>query len=696
MPPLPPNEAERLAALRDLRILDTAPEAHFDAVCSTAAVLFAVPIALITFIESDRQWFKARCGITVDGTSRDRAFCAYAILADDVLVVEDATGDPRFAHNPLVTGEPGIRFYAGAPLVLGSGIRLGTLCIIDTEPRLFSEVQKSQLKDLAGIVVAHIELHRGRLAIEASLEGGKAYEQRITYMARHDTLTGLPNRTVFHEHLKQRLAEVQRSQGRTALLCLGLNRFRTVNDTLGHAAGDNLLCQIASRLVEAVRDGDIVARLGGDEFAIIFSHLDHEYQASKLARRVIDAVEQPLDLGGHLVTVGVSIGIALAPADGDAAEVLFKNADLALHRAKAAARSSSCFYEAGMDATVEARMRLEVEMREAVTYGAFAMHYQPVLRLADHKIVGFEALMRWPHPTRGMVAPDMFIPLAEESGMIVPLGSWALQEACREAATWPDDLRIAVNVSAVQFQQPGLEQSVMSALATSGLAPHRLVLEITESVLVQDAEAVIACLHRLKSIGVRIALDDFGTGYSSLSYLRRFPFDTIKIDRSFIREISDPGAAAIVRAVVGIATQLGAAVTAEGVETADQLEQVHQEGCTDVQGYLFSRPLSAEKAIEFILSSGLVEHAYRRLCEADQDADPPQAMTCSKSRLVDGDREIIVSDTQRKSEVESLVHSLQVFMNGAMKSRCLASKQQFKNVMKKSITQQRTEIIKNF
>lgn len=879
VPPLLPNEAERLAALRDLRILDTAPEAHFDAVCRTAAALFSVPMTSIALIDSDRQWFKAKCGVTADGTSRDVAFCAYAILSDDALVVEDATADPRFAHNPLVTGEPGIRFYAGAPLVVRSGIRLGTLCIIDTKPRTFSEAQRTQLEDLARIVVAHIELHRGRLVAEAALEertrsqaliaaseeryrtahaklertadlllmaqeaagagvwewsldegvvrnspesarmygfpcgegatawvdvsvaelaarvhpgdlaqmraiygdalhhttykleyrvlhpeGGnryrwlmgccrilrdeatgqllrivglnidvterrttqdaleqsearlalaldsgsdglwdwsvttgyvwysdrwhtmlgyepgeiepnirswerlahpddirharalltehfeersasyvcehrvrtktgayawvlsrgrvvardehgaplrivgtyiditerKASEQRIAYIARHDALTGLPNRTVFHEHLEQRLAEVRRGRGQAALLCLDLDRFKTVNDTLGHPAGDELLCQIAQRLRTTVRESDVVVRLGGDEFAIIISHLDHAHQASKLAQRVIDAIGQPLDLGGVLVTVGVSIGIALAPSSGDAPEVLFKNADLALYRAKDFTHGTFCFYEAGMDAAVESRMQLELEMREAVLCGGFALHYQPILRLIDHKTVGFEALMRWPHPTRGMIAPDAFIPVAEETGLIVPLGSWALQQACREAASWPDDLRIAVNVSAIQFQQPGLEESVLSALAASGLAPNRLMLEITESILVQDADAVTACLHRLKGFGVLIALDDFGTGYSSLSYLRRFPFDKIKIDRSFVREISDPGAAAIVRAVVGIAKELGATVTAEGVETNAQLEQVHREGCTDVQGYFFSRPLSAAQAVEFI------------------------------------------------------------------------------------------------
>lgn len=995
--PLPANEVERLAALRALRIIDTQPEAHFDAVCNTAAALFSVPIALVSLIDSDRQWFKAKCGFSADGTPRDVALCAYAILSDDVFVVEDASTDPRFADNPLVTGEPGIRFYAGAPLALSSGIRLGTFCIIDTKPHSFSASQKAQLQDLARIVVAHIDLHRGRLSIEAALEerigaqaliaagetryrsladglpqmvwvmscvdgsaiytnrqfstyygpigsrleertsrnhpadagqmaeawqqaiahkhtysaegrlrrhdgiyrwhklimipvrrngtvvewlgtaldiedivtarntleqttdllrlaqeaagagvwqwnldedvvhnspesarmhgipcepgsmdwvdvsvaewvarvhpddvaqihaahaaalpddmtyrvefrvrraeDGDAYrwltgfsriirdettgqplrivglnldvteqrttqdalvqsetrlriseerlalaldsgsdglwdwdvttgqawfsdrwhtmlgyeqgeieqhvsswerlthpddieraralhkehfegrtesyacehrirgksgeyvwvlsrgrvvshdadgkplrivgthiditerkasEHRIAYMARHDVLTGLPNRAVFHEHLEHRLAEIGRGRGQAALLCLDLDRFKSVNDTLGHPAGDDLLCQVAHRLQTTLQEGDVVVRLGGDEFAIIVSHFDHAHQASMLAQRVIEAVGQPLDLGGNLVTIGVSIGIALAPTDGDAAAVLFKNADLALYRAKASTGNTYCFYEAGMDAAVETRMQLEFEMREAIMCGSFALHYQPVMHLAENRVVGFEALMRWPHPTRGMIAPGEFIPLAEETGLIVPLGAWALQEACREAASWPDDLRIAVNVSAIQFQQPGLEQSVLSALAAAGLAPHRLELEITESVLVQEAEAVIACLHRLKAFGVRIALDDFGTGYSSLSYLRRFPFDKLKIDRSFVKDIENLSTAAIVNAIVSLGIALGMTITAEGVETEEQLEIARAQGCNEIQGYFYSRPLSADHLAEFI------------------------------------------------------------------------------------------------
>ncbi|HEX8416003.1 MAG TPA: EAL domain-containing protein [Methylobacterium sp.] len=438
------------------------------------------------------------------------------------------------------------------------------------------------------------------VGLDLDITARKASEQRIAHMACHDVLTELPNRALFRASLEQRLAEVRRSGSLAAVLCLDLDRFKTVNDTLGHHAGDTLLRKVAQRLKVAVRESDLVARLGGDEFAMILANLEDSAQVRVIAERIIQGIGQPIDIDGHLATVGISIGIALIPTDGLEADTLLRHADLALYRAKAAERNTFRFYEASMDAAVESRSRLEFDMREAVMCNSFSLQYQPVLCLANNAIVGCEALLRWQHPVRGLIAPAEFIPLAEETGLIVPLGEWALREACREAASWPDNLRVAVNVSAIQFQQPGLEQNVVRALALTNLAPNRLELEVTESILVQDAEAVIACLHRLRAFGVRIALDDFGTGYSSLSYLRRFPFDKIKIDRSFVSEIGDPDAAAIVRAVVGLATHLGASVTAEGVETDAQLDRIRREGCSEVQGYLVSRPLPADHALRFI------------------------------------------------------------------------------------------------
>ena len=440
----------------------------------------------------------------------------------------------------------------------------------------------------------------GWVASLRDVSARKEAELQIAHMAMHDALTGLPNRLLFRDRLNQELANARRYGGSFAVLACDLDRFKSVNDTLGHPAGDALLRIVADRLISVVRNVDTVARLGGDEFAIILSWLDGPQAVNAAAERIIEIVGAPIDLDGSHARIGVSIGIALGTSETEDADGLFKNADIALYRAKAAGRNTLSFYEPGMDGIVADRTALERDLSNAVREGGFVLYYQPIINLAADRPCGFEALIRWPHPSRGMVSPIDFIPLAEDTGLIVPLGAWILQEACREAAGWPGDLRVSVNVSAVQFQKPGFEQAVIGALAAAGLAPQRLELEITESILIADAEAAITCLHRLRSLGVRIAMDDFGTGYSSLSYLRRFPFDKIKIDRSFIRDITDPDAAAIVKAIVGIGTQRGAVITAEGVETEEQLACVRQEGCSEVQGYYFSKPLPAQEALDFV------------------------------------------------------------------------------------------------
>ena len=428
----------------------------------------------------------------------------------------------------------------------------------------------------------------------------KEAERQVEYMASHDALTGLPNRILFQKRLAQEGAAALQHGYAFAVLACDLDRFKIVNDTLGHSAGDALLTVVAERLRSVVREGDMVARLGGDEFAIVLGFMDQAGDALAIARRAIEAIERPVEIGGYAMNVSVSVGIAIGgPGEADAAQ-MFRNADIALYRSKAAGGNAYRCFEPGMDRLLIERASLERDLRDALRMGSLSLDYQPVVLLATGAVVGFEALMRWHHPMRGRVPPSEFIPIAEETGLIVGLGEWALREACREAACWPEHLRIAVNVSAIQFRQPGLEQSVMGALSSSGISADRLELEITESVLMQDAPAVIASLHRLRAMGVRIALDDFGTGYSSLSYLRQFPFNKIKIDRAFVQEIDDPNTAAIVRAVVGLGERVGAAITAEGVETKEQLERVREEGCTEVQGYLFSAPLSADVARQIV------------------------------------------------------------------------------------------------
>jgi diguanylate cyclase (GGDEF)-like protein len=419
-------------------------------------------------------------------------------------------------------------------------------------------------------------------------------EATIAHMARHDALTGLPNRVLFREEMERALGRVRRGES-MAVLCLDLDHFKSVNDTLGHPMGDALLQAVAERLQRCVRETDTIARLGGDEFAIVQVGTDQPRQALALAQRIIDTVAVPYELHGHQVVIGTSIGIALSPADGTDCDMLLKNADMALYRAKADGRGACRFFEPDMDARLQARRQLEIELRKALILGEFELHYQPIVDLRSEEIIGCEALVRWRHPERGLIPPSEFIPLAEETGLIIPIGEWVLRQACADAATWPAG-RVAVNLSPVQFKSRNLVATVFTALAASHLPATRLELEITEAVLLQENEATVAILHRLRDMGVRISMDDFGTGYSSLSYLRSFPFDKIKIDRSFVRDVTtDDSCIAIIRAVTGLGNSLGIATTAEGVESRAQLEQLRSEGCTEVQGFLFSPPRPLEE-----------------------------------------------------------------------------------------------------
>lgn len=416
-------------------------------------------------------------------------------------------------------------------------------------------------------------------------------ESRIAYMARHDGLTDLPNRLLLAERIEGAITQASRDAG-FAVHCLDLDNFKQINDTLGHAVGDELLRSVAHRLTACLREDDTVARLGGDEFAIVQADVSGPEDAAVLARQVIEVVSAPYDLTEHSVTIGVSIGIALAPADGMAPDHLLKNADVALYKSKGDGRGVFRFFEAEMDARLQARRLLEIDLRAAIAAEAFELHYQPVYDLSQDRISGFEALLRWTHPTRGRVSPAEFVPLAEEIGLIVPLGEWVLRKACAEASRWPDNLKIAVNVSPAQFRSAQLIRSVRETLAETGLAASRLELEITETVLLANRGATVAILHALRGMGVRIAMDDFGTGYSSLSYLRSFPFDKMKIDQSFIRDLAvENGSGFIVEAVISLGTKLGMIMTAEGVETEAQLARLREEGCDEAQGYLFSPPV---------------------------------------------------------------------------------------------------------
>ena len=424
-------------------------------------------------------------------------------------------------------------------------------------------------------------------------------EARMAHMARHDALTGLPNRVLFRDHTEQALSELRRGDG-LAVLCLDLDHFKAVNDTLGHPTGDALLTAVARRLLKCTEDGNLVVRLGGDEFAVVQSGAGQPELAKALAERILATLGTSFTIAGQEITVAASIGVAVATG-GASADELLKSADIALYRAKAEGRGTYRFFEAEMDARIQTRRRLELDLRQAMAEGQFEVHYQPLVSVQTGAVSAVEALVRWRHPTRGMVSPAEFIPVAEETGLIAPLGLWVLNRACADAMGWPGYVKVAVNLSPVQFRDGTLADEVADALHRSGLAAHRLELEITESLLLQDSDAILSILHELRAHGVRISMDDFGTGYSSLSYLRRFPFDKIKIDQSFIRNLSErEDCIAIVRAVIGLGRSLGMSVTAEGVETEEQFQLLRAEGCTQVQGYLFSPPRPFDVVSELI------------------------------------------------------------------------------------------------
>jgi diguanylate cyclase (GGDEF)-like protein/PAS domain S-box-containing protein len=440
------------------------------------------------------------------------------------------------------------------------------------------------------------------LAVIDDVTDRKAAEAKIAQLAHYDPLTNLPNRTLFREQLEKELSFVKRG-AQLAVLYLDLDHFKSINDTLGHPCGDALLREVAQRLRSCLRESDLIARLGGDEFAIVQTQLQHPNDAAILAQRLREAITgTAYDLNGHQTTTDLSIGIALSPGDGTEMDELVKHADLALYGAKAEGRANYRYFEPEMNARMKQRRGLEVDLRSALARDEFELHYQPLVNLQTQVITGCEVLLRWNHPERGRVPPLEFIPIAEENGLINVIGEWVLRSACVEAMNWPDHARVAVNVSPVQFRNPALALTVVNALAVSGLPAHRLELEVTESVLMQNNDATLAMLHQIRNLGVRISMDDFGTGYSSLSYLRSFPFDKIKIDRSFIADLAKgDDAVAIVHAILNLASSLKMTTTAEGVETVEQQKLLKATGCQEMQGYLFSPPRPAAE----------IEHMFR-------------------------------------------------------------------------------------
>ncbi len=419
----------------------------------------------------------------------------------------------------------------------------------------------------------------------------KVAAARIAHMAYHDALTGLPNRAVFTDHLARTVAKAEASGEPVAVICIDLDGFKAVNDLYGHPAGDELLVGVAHRLRAVVRGDELLAQLGGDEFAVVQAGGVQPNHAGLLSERILKALDAPFAIDTQIVRISGSVGVAMFPADAANPTDLIKNADMALYRGKAEGRGLARFYEAAMDEALRQRRQLETDLRLAIDNGELAVHYQPLADLESGEILGFEALLRWTHPQLGPISPVTFIRLAEESGLIIRLGEWVLREACTEAAGWNPPLKLAVNISPVQFMQDDLAGAIETILGETGLPASRLDLEVTEGLLIKDAESALVILRRLKALGVQISMDDFGTGYSSLSYFRMFPFDKVKIDQSFVQDmIANPQARAIIRSVIGLGRGLGVPVVAEGVETAEQLAALRAEGCDQVQGFLISRP----------------------------------------------------------------------------------------------------------
>ena len=553
---------------------------------------------------------------------RDAAFATEQTLTAQNKNYEDAVNNMsqglcmfNAAGEIVLCNRAYLRMYALSPDVVKPGCTLRRLIEHRREVGLFSgDVDQYVATILETVAKGEVRSRLGSTAdgrainiVDQPIAGGgwlvthediserRRAEEKIVYMAQHDALTDLFNRTQFIERIEYELARSRRSSEAFAILILDLDHFKAVNDSLGHPIGDLLLRKVAGRLRDSTRDSDTVARFGGDEFAILQTLNDDAMdEVIALAERILRELSAPYDIEGHQLNIGASIGIALAPGDGADADQLMRNADLALYRAKADGRNDYRFFEATMDVEARARHALEADLRRALAKGEFEVFYQTVYSFENGAICGAEALVRWRHPERGMVRPDQFIPLAEELGLIIPIGEWVLRTACKEAAKWPADLKLAVNLSAAQFKRGNLVEAVRNALAESGLAAERLELEITESVLVTQNAYNLDLLRCLKQLGVAIVLDDFGTGFSSLSYLRMFPFDTIKIDRSFVSDMSTRvDCAAIVTAVTGLSRALGIRTTADGVETREQFELLRAAGCTLAQGFMLSKPRPA-------------------------------------------------------------------------------------------------------
>lgn len=600
LPPLPSNETRRMELLFDTALLDTPEQEVFDNLTRMAVEVTHAPVALISLVDARRQWFLSHTGTDMRETSRDVAFCAHAILHNEMMEVPDARNDPRFRDNPLVTGHPGVRFYAGMPLVFPSGEVLGTLCVIDDKPRTLSEEQRQALRTLARSTVSEIELRRRVRHLEEESERRRLAEARITHLATRDQLTGLPNRTTFRDRLDHDVQLSLRRNESLGVMFIDLDGFKLINDTLGHDVGDEVLVVVAERLRAVLRGSDTPARLGGDEFAALLPSVSSEAEALQVANKLVASLEQPILARGHTLQLGASIGAALFPEHGRLGDEVLRHADLAMYHAKENGGRRACIYSHALGKRAEERLALESDLQKALQRDEFLLHFQPQVMLGSNELLGVEALLRWQHPTLGLLPPEHFVALAQRCGSAVTLTGKALELALGQLRTW--DLggmyvpRISVNVPISEIRSDFLTV-VEAALARHGIEARRLELTIPEFTLATQSADSIRVLAHLRASGISIAADDFGVGASSLAQLHRLPIDCLRIDRGFIQLIdTSPGDRAIVSAIVAMANALGLRTVAKGIERGTQVDMLQRCGCRMGLGFYICEPLSTPDA----------------------------------------------------------------------------------------------------
>lgn len=601
------KSAERPGALpsRPATPYDTLPEESFDRVARLAAGSLRAPVAIVSLLDEDRHVVKSSVGLT--GRSRVWRKVPLALRYARQVV---SSGRPVFIGNTdekhVIDSDSDGRTpdgvaYAVAPVITADGQVIGTVCVIDTAPHAWTHTEINCLMDIAASLVTEIELR-------SDLSQKRQTQEHLLYSTLHDALTGLPNRSLFTERLRHAMRRAARHpEDLFAVLFLDLDRFKDVNDNLGHFAGDELLRAVARRLEACLRPEDTVARLSGDEFAILLESITEASDAGRVAERIEEALSFPINLAGSEVITSASMGIVTSSMAHDQPEQLLRSADMAMYRAKAAGRARYEMFDRTMHTDALARLQLETDLRRAVELGEFRLHYQPLVSLKTGRITGLEALVRWEHPSRGLVHPGDFIPIAEETGLIVPMGRWVLDEACRRMKEWQEShprtepLTIGVNLSAKQFSQPDIVDQIGSAVSASGINPRTLRIEITESAIIDKGTSSANVLQKIRDLGVQIYLDDFGTGYSSLSYLHGLPIDAIKIDRAFVSNMdTDEKNLRLVRTILTLAEIVGVRAEAEGISTAEQLRELRSLNCEQGQGYLFSAPITIEAVHEVL------------------------------------------------------------------------------------------------